>query len=118
MSDDLVKRLRDTADSGGYDIYGLHCDLEREAADRIEKLEAALHQWDALIRHQYNGSRESMSDMNEAAGITAALLHGVAPWPETRVEKLEAALDDMAQYVSRADWHYLKDETRKALDAE
>lgn len=42
MSDDLVKRLRDTADSGGYDIYGLHCDLEREAADRIEKLEAAL----------------------------------------------------------------------------
>jgi len=41
MSDDLVKRLRDTAISGGYDIYGLHCDLEREAADRIEKLEAA-----------------------------------------------------------------------------
>ena len=22
----------------------------------------------------------------------------------------------MAQYVSRADWHYLKDETRKALE--
>ena len=33
-----------------------------------------------------------------------------------RIEKLEAALDDMAQYVSRADWHYLKDETRKALE--
>jgi len=38
---DLVKRLRDTAISGGYDIYGIHCDLEREAADRIEQLEAA-----------------------------------------------------------------------------
>jgi len=33
-----------------------------------------------------------------------------------RIEKLEAALDDMAQYVSRADWHYLKDETRKVLE--
>lgn len=33
-----------------------------------------------------------------------------------RILKLEAALDDMAQYVSRADWHYLKDETRKALE--
>ncbi len=42
MNDDLVKRLRDTANSGGYDIYGLHCDLELEAAARIEKLEAAL----------------------------------------------------------------------------
>ena len=40
MSDDLVKRLRDAAKSG-YDIYGLHCDIELEAADRIEKLEAA-----------------------------------------------------------------------------
>lgn len=35
---------------------------------------------------------------------------------QKRIEKLEAALDDMAQYVSRADWNYLKDETRKALD--
>jgi len=33
-----------------------------------------------------------------------------------RAEKLEAALDDALQYVSRADWHYLKDETRKALE--
>ena len=33
-----------------------------------------------------------------------------------RIEKLEAALDDALHYVSRADWHYLKDETRKALE--
>ena len=82
MSDDLVKRLRELA--GRYD----------EAADRIEKLEAVLHQWDDLIRHQYNGSREAMSDMTDAAGITAALLHGDEPWPETRIEKLEAALQE------------------------
>jgi hypothetical protein len=33
-----------------------------------------------------------------------------------RSDKLEAALEDALQYVSRADWHYLKDETRKALE--
>lgn len=32
-----------------------------------------------------------------------------------RIEQLEAALDDMSQYVSRADWHYLKPETIVAL---
>jgi hypothetical protein len=31
------------------------------------------------------------------------------------IKHLEAALDDMAQYVSRADWHYLKTETIVAL---
>ena len=62
---------------------------------RIEKLEAALHQWDDLIVQQFTGSKAAMSDMNEAAQITAALLHGDAPWPETRIEKLEAALQDI-----------------------
>jgi len=33
-----------------------------------------------------------------------------------RIEQLEAAIDDILQYVSRADWHYLKEETRKALE--
>ena len=61
MTDDLVKRLRERDDAGGD-----YCTEWGEAADRIEKL--------------------------------------------------EAALDDMAQYVSRADWHYLKDETRNALE--
>ena len=37
---------------------------------------------------------------------------------EARIEKLEAALEDALQYVSRADWHYLKDETRKTLEGE
>jgi hypothetical protein len=35
---DLVQRLRDTA-AQGQDIYGIHCNIELEAADRIEVLE-------------------------------------------------------------------------------
>jgi hypothetical protein len=37
MTDDLVKRLRET--SGKYDEYCWHSDIELEAADRIEQLE-------------------------------------------------------------------------------
>ena len=40
MTDDLVKRLRET--SGKYDEYCWHSDIELEAADRIEQLEYAL----------------------------------------------------------------------------
>jgi hypothetical protein len=36
----------------------------------------------------------------------------------SRIEKLEAALDDVAGYLARADWYYLKPETRKALEGE
>jgi hypothetical protein len=68
----------------------------RHYEDRIEKLEAALHQWDDLIVQQFTGSRSAMSDMVDAAQITAALLHGDAPWPEPRIEKLEAALREIA----------------------
>ena len=34
----------------------------------------------------------------------------------SRIEKLEAALDDVSQYVPRADWYYLKPETLAALE--
>lgn len=34
------------------------------------------------------------------------------------IEKLREAIDDLAQYVSRADWFYLKDTTRAALGEE
>ena len=50
--------------------------------DENERLREALHEWDALIRHQYSGSREAMSDMVEAAQNTAQLLYGDPPWPE------------------------------------
>ena len=52
--------------------------------DEIERLRDALHEWDALIRHQYSGSQEAMSDMTYAAQRTAHLLHGKEPWPEPR----------------------------------
>jgi hypothetical protein len=29
----------------------------------------------------------------------------------SRIEQLEAALDDVATYLPRAEWHYLKNET-------
>ena len=87
----------------------------------IEKLEAALHQWDNLIVQQFTGSRAAMSSMTEAAQITAALLHGEAPWPETRIEKLETALKKIAQHDMQAiamDALRPGERIRKALDAE
>ena len=40
MSDNLVKRLRNVAHT--YDEYGVHSEIELEAADRIAELEAVL----------------------------------------------------------------------------
>ena len=71
-----------------------------EKNDEIERLRAALHDWDALIRHQYSGSQEAMSDMTYAAQHTAHVLHGKEPWPmQTRVEKLEAALREAREDI-------------------
>jgi hypothetical protein len=64
----------------------------RGLVDDIERLRGALHEWDAIIQHQYSGSREAMSDMTYAAQRTAHLLHGDEPWPQSRIERLEAAL--------------------------
>lgn len=55
-----------------------------EKNDEIERLRYALHEWDALIEHQYSGSQEAMSDMTYAAQRTAHLLYGDDPWPEPR----------------------------------
>ena len=60
------------------------------------KLRAALHEWDALIRHQYSGSQEAMSDMTYAAQCTAHLLYGDEPWPEPRRAALGETIDDAA----------------------
>ena len=66
---DLVKRLRDAAKSG-YDIYGLHCDIELEAADRIE---------------------QDAQHIDEMYGLVAAM-NADHTASKTRIEKLEAAL--------------------------
>jgi hypothetical protein len=82
-------------------IYGGHECVEvkpREMMDEIERLRAALHEWDALIEHQYSGSREAMSDMTYAAQRTAHLLYGDEhrTWPEPRRAALGEASDDAA----------------------
>ena len=50
--------------------------------DENARLREALKHWDALIRHQYTGSREAMSDMTYCAQETAKLLFGDDPWPK------------------------------------
>jgi len=93
MTDDIVDRL-----DASYEF--LRDPLHLEARDEIERLRDALHEWDALIRHQYSGSQEAMSDMTYAAQHTAHVLHGKEPWPmQTRVEKLEAALREAREDI-------------------
>ena len=64
------------------------------AINENERLRAALHEWDALIRHQYSGSQEAMSDMTYVAQHTAHLLYGDDPWPEPRRTALGEKTDD------------------------
>ena len=84
MTDDIVTRLRDWAECEDDILIEAACADFHAAADEIERLRAALHEWDALIRHQYSGSQEAMSDMTYAAQHTAHLLYGDDPWPEPR----------------------------------
>jgi hypothetical protein len=46
----------------------------RATEAKLAKAVEALREWDDLIKHQYSGSREAMSDMTYAAQHTAALL--------------------------------------------
>ena len=72
----LIERLRNVLG-----VKAEYVDLVHEAADRIERLEAenaalrdALLTFDALIKHQYTGSREAMSDLTYAAQNAARVL--------------------------------------------
>lgn len=67
----------------------LRGEIDRLRAEN-DRLREALHEWDGLIRHQYSGSREAMSDMVEAAQNTAQLLYGNPPWPEPSALKGES----------------------------
>ena len=40
----------------------------------VERLRAALIEWDALIKHQFSGTRDAMSDMQRAALNTKRIL--------------------------------------------
>ena len=50
----------------------------------IERVREALLMWDALIQHKYNGSRQAMNDMTDAAQHTAQVLYGDPPWPDPK----------------------------------
>jgi hypothetical protein len=66
------------------------CAVDQAETFREERdaMRALLLRWDALIEHQYTGSREAMSDMMECAQMTAQTLYGDPPWPNP----IEAAL--------------------------
>lgn len=93
MIDDIVTRLR------GLNPWDDDIMLEiSNAADQIEQQRLVLHEWDALIKHQYSGSQQAMSDMTDAAQATAHLLHGKEPYPEPRIVVLETALRRIIDY--------------------
>jgi hypothetical protein len=64
------EKYRDAYDKMGRIGTEAYRDLEAKLAKAVE----ALREWDDLIKHQYSGSREAMSDMTYAAKHTAALL--------------------------------------------
>jgi hypothetical protein len=53
---------------------GIGTQAVRDLEAKLAKVVEALWEWDDLIKHQYSGSREAMSDMTYAAQHTAALL--------------------------------------------
>jgi hypothetical protein len=85
---DALKALANTNEDAQAAIDWLErCDAARlELAARIRALEEALLEWDALIKHQYHGSREAMSDMTVIAQKTAALLK-LGAWSDTLREE-------------------------------
>jgi hypothetical protein len=60
MTDDLVKRLRDVQENWPW------CEIELEAADRIEQLEAALQPFaDPCIEHCFERCESECDSMEE-----------------------------------------------------
>ena len=84
----------DAMDKDPWPMWPVDKNELRNLVEEIERLRAALHEWDALIEHQYSGSREAMSDMTYAAQRTAHLLYGDEPWPEPRRAALEGEKKD------------------------
>jgi hypothetical protein len=89
MSDDLVKRLR------GYATPDVVADeIMEEAADRIEQLDASSEGWKEIADEYFDAICER----------------------NTRIEKLEAALQAVIRYAGNAGDDYLADQARKALE--
>ena len=79
LTEQLEAARADAKEAEAYadELAGDQVDLCRQliaAEDKLAKAVEALREWDDLIKHQYSGSREAMSDMTYAAQHTAALL--------------------------------------------
>jgi len=72
-----------------------HCRLEDAQSARIAELEATLKKLDALIKHQYTGSIEAMSDMHTCAQETAKLLYDPTPAALNGKKKLRARIEEL-----------------------
>ena len=73
MSDDLVKRLRQSS-SSDYSCQGCMDTEREEAADRIEKLEAALREIVGALNDPKGG--QHVYDMRNASYIARKALEG------------------------------------------
>jgi len=98
MADSLKERLRQIGSRVGMKNRARDTATGAEAADRIEKLEE-----ENSVLFVANVRLNSRADLD-------------GDHYRDRIKQLEAALEDMAQYVSRGDWHYLKPETIAALE--
>jgi hypothetical protein len=56
------------------DVCATHSPSLMEARSKVERLREVLIEWDALIKHQFTGSREAMSDMQVAVFRTKQIL--------------------------------------------
>ena len=79
LTEQLEAARADAKEAEAYaeELAGDQVDLCRQliaAEAKLAKVVEALREWDDLIKHQYSGSREAMSDMTYAAQHTAALL--------------------------------------------
>ena len=79
--------------------------------NRIEQLEARVEELESI--QECACAYDTPTDI---CAFHKRLFDRITTVRRDRIEQLEAALEDALQYVSRADWHYLKDETRKALE--
>jgi hypothetical protein len=86
MDDDLVTRLNMVDATMNPMTLVI---IAREAAKYIERLETEVRMTATYDR----------------------LMQKLADDQAQRIEQLEAALDDVATHLPRAEWHYLKDET-------
>ena len=106
---DLVKQLRLDAEAYRQSL----------ASPDTDDMFSLAYQWqDKKHRHVYDLCRrlETAADYIEKLEAANLKQSCIMVDDQMRIEKLDAALDDAMQYISRADWHYLKDETRKALE--